>query len=284
MSSDLEFILLLMSKFKGKPIPDLWELFAYAIDSPETTPTIPMKEKTSCRIVVPISGGLDSTIAHSMAQRNNPEIKITAVYFDFGQEYKTKEINALRNLGIDFHVEVLGDFQAFKHIIPARNLAILLRSAEIAGAGGEVHFGSVMGEMPPMGGDKSLRFITAMSRYLLNYYSVRLRTMSADTKAGWIRSVLPSITLDYLLKTVSCFSETAIHCGKCQACLRHYIAFAYNGYGEEVLKTYALHPLKGATAAIDKYRRMMLPIIKGTSSHHYGKKRSEETLSIIGIE
>jgi 7-cyano-7-deazaguanine synthase in queuosine biosynthesis len=271
---------------------ELWKLFVEAIDEPEY-PTAKRNALGRGMTVVPVSGGLDSTIAYYLAMATSPSLPLQTIYMDFGQAYASKEIHTLRGLEIPFIVErcdigYRGDLGSnWKHIIPGRNLLILLRCAVEAGNGGVIYFGATKGEIPPTGGDKSEHFIDRAKAYLSESYGVKdIVTLAERTKSGWMRWWINAGNVpDYLLKTVSCFDPTSGHCGQCQACLRHYIAFANNGFPHsEIMKVYDRNPLERAGPYIEKYRNAMRLELLKPGSTTYGEERSIETLSVIDAE
>jgi len=257
-----------------------WEAFLEALGEPEYPKIGVTQIPCEPRNVVLVSGGLDSTIGYFMwlAQGREP----TGLYIDFGQKYKEAELYAMRQLGIHFEEETIAlsvenRVGEWAHIIPARNMIALLHAAQKGS--NAILFSVVNGESPPRGGDKSDRFITLMDDMLPQ----RIYTMRERTKAQWVRFAIDQkiMTIEQLLKTYSCFEGTVgVQCGRCQSCLRRYIAFAYNDIpDDEILWNYEVHPLEGCKEAIEKYRKKMR-----VGNCRYTAQRIKETLAVIGKE
>lgn len=246
----------LMSKSELKGIPvAFWQAFAEAVDEPEHPVVKAVTSRpTVSRPLVLVTGGLDSTIAYLRLEKDkrNP----VGLYVDFGQPYREAEIAVLRELHIGYaeHRILLGPRDdAWRHIIPGRNMLALLSASEIAQPGTPIYFSVVHGENPKTGGDKSNRFVRLMRELLPN----PIQTMTAYTKSEWVGLALrEGIDPQVLLHTYSCFEgEVGWQCGRCQACLRRFIAFANNDLSKEALWNYRVHPLEGCIDAIQKIGR-----------------------------
>ena len=91
---------------------------------------------------------------------------------------------------------------------------------------------------------------------------------------GWWKENLPVELLDL---TVSCFSKTRGHCGKCQACLRKALAYTFNGLK---LKT-DIDVRIGCVKFIEKYQKLMTRAIEKQDFRHYSQRRCEQDLAAI---
>lgn len=271
-----------------------WDLFVEAIDEPEN-PFEDINEAmhiSSGVDVVLVTGGLDSTILYYRAKRLSTR-RIEAFYFNFGQPYMEAEIETLNDLGIDANVVPIDigydhTGSKWKHIIPARNLIAIDYAAKIAGKGGNIYFAVTHGESPERGGDKSQRFLKMIKEHCRrNYGTSDIITLLDGTKSDNIMAFLDDgEDRSIILKTYSCFSgENNKQCGRCQSCLRHYIALKNNNFSEkEILDKYVIHPLDGCTQYIEKYRSIMIPEYRGEIPEHYGYRRIRETLQVLAPE
>lgn len=256
--------------------------------------------------VVLTSGGLDSTItyriAKDQARREDRLLGFRTLYCDFGQPYAPKELQTLAALGIcgpTHIVKIFGDMKhalneygGWKHIIPGRNFLALATAATLL-LPNDIHphrerriwFSPVQGEMPKTGGDKSFKFLDLASEAIAHWYGgpvMILTPLASGTKADWIHWWLSQgLPVETLRRTVTCFSHEMGHCGKCQACLRRYVAFAYNNI--DTSNDYIVHPLIGARQYIDKYRTLMQTALDNKDFTKYSRGRCEQTLSIIGM-
>lgn len=234
-------------------------------------------------VAVLVTGGLDSTVLYFRAVRQYGS-RVKAFYVDFGQPYAEKEMRALRNLGIS-HASLEDDLPGvgsyWKHIIPARNFFLLSLIAEQI-TGGTILFGAVNGEMPEYGGDKSKEFLRKLNELFSQLpYPVKVETPLGDeTKTdliAWWRENLPIELLD---ETTTCFDSKAKHCGRCQACLRKYLAYLNNGLKLET----ETDVLVGCAEYIDKYRTLMTKkMLFGDTTIHYSERRCEQDLRALDI-
>lgn len=263
--------------------PELFTIFAEAISIPEN-PLVTMRKDTLKNdlydTVIPVSGGLDSTAAWLMCKDRSAK----CIYFDFGQTYAKQEQAVLKKLDIK-HETIVVNFPniAWEHVLPGRNMLILLRCSEYTNDNGQILFAVTNGEHPHKGGDKSRKFVVGMQNYIGR--GVVIQTLRGYTKSDLIRCYKDDFRPE-LFTTLSCFNPTTqgLHCGKCQACLRHYIAFENNGLGDQLLRErYAANPmLQEGNPHIVKYREAMEKELATPGSTKYGYDRSIETLSVIG--
>lgn len=273
----------------------LWDLFVEAIDEPENPAKnlSPVHENHKKLAVVLVTGGLDSTILYHRAK--NKHNSVTGLYIDFGQPYAQIELDVLDNLGIGYQYAKVdmgykSNESKWKHIIPARNLIAIDMAGKLAGKDGHVYFGVTDGESPEHGGDKSQKFLLLMKEWLRQSYGViGLHTLLDGNKTQNIRKFLDDGgDIDIILNTYSCFNgESHKQCGRCQSCLRHYIALANNGIPEDViLEKYEISPINDKSPYILKYRELMEDdiqrILSGEEPFRYNRDRIIETLGVIG--
>lgn len=251
------------------------------------------------RVCVPVTGGLDSTLLYFKIKRDlavgveskRESIQIHTAYYDFGQSYAYKEIDALQRLGIPLsnHIDrrdMTNGGIYWKHILPGRNFYILASLAENhMPQGGVILFGAVDGEMPTQGGDKSKRFFAQLNTLFAALpYPVIIECpfqnmTKTDLVEWWLRS---GGEKEILVNTVSCFNAEWVmpwHCGECQACLRKWLAFACNNIE---LKTEV--PVKlGCVEYIEKYNRVLNEALNTGDFTKYSQRRCEQDLKGLAL-
>lgn len=265
------------------------EIMRECFDVPEKPSSIqlPKPERYEFEVGVPVSGGLDSTACYLMAKRTGK--KVIPVYFDFGQEYREKELKALEKIGITpeyvdlrslldtgFGNKYAGEWQ---HIIPARNLVILCSVADKMTAG-EIYFGAVEGELKDNnGGDKSRYFLLKLNTVLADYNkTVVVKTpLEHMTKGDIGRWFLDNGYEAEFDATISCFSGGEGHCGKCQACFRKLLACHAIGKKFEAEETVVAN---GTPFAVKYFRNMSTAMNSGDFSE-YSERRCREDMSAI---
>lgn len=202
-------------------------------------------------VVVPFSGGLDSTTALVMALEAG--LPVVPVYVDTGAGYAAAEIEACRQLvkRLDYPlmeplqvVTVDVNYRKHMHHDTGRNAIIIARLLDWfpVGTWGEIWFSSTAtwGECPHVGGDKSWRWIADMQAliYALGC-DARINTpVGGLTKADEVEYLVQHVGLQFALDARSCYANDEGHCGRCLACFKRAIAFGIAGYGSEVLATY----------------------------------------------
>jgi 7-cyano-7-deazaguanine synthase in queuosine biosynthesis len=208
-----------------------------------------MNQKKS---IVLTSGGLDSFISWYLFRSHNckswkysvdesDEISVN-VFVDIGHKYIDKERTAVNNLQSS-----ISDFELIEHkgsqigkfelepsgIIPSRNAELILCGSQY---GEDIYFGVIKDEI---NSDKSLDFIKSMEDVLnisnRKQYWTEGTTFSIKTPTiKYNKTELVKMYLEYgglvdhLQLTVSCYSETVIHCGSCPSCFKRYVAFTNN--------------------------------------------------------
>jgi len=197
-------------------------------------------------IAVPLSGGMDSLFAYERAMEEFPAT-VRAFYVKLNSPYAEAELRALHTLKLDFEVLDYSHWPerwvpyktAWRHILPLRNLAIILAIAEELDSPAEIWLGATHGEIPPVGGDKSMRFFDAVDT-ILDTYPIKHTLkfpLRSDTKTDlvhwWIES---DRSREVLLRTVTCQALVdGQACGRCHACFNRWVALSNNGIQEVML-------------------------------------------------
>jgi 7-cyano-7-deazaguanine synthase in queuosine biosynthesis len=222
------------------------------------------------RIIVPVSGGLDSATCYQMARMAG--LPVEAVMVDTGVPYAARDLMAARTIAGDALTIVdlpqIQGWRTYDEVQVGRNSIIVWRLLEWARSfnwWGEIWFGNLGGnylETPIVGGDKSYRWATTLQHLMtVHGHDFRLSSplggMSKSDLVSWwaARNQLP-----LALATRSCFADTAEQCGRCWACLYRYVAFAARGYAIEVMYTYP-HGIDFADAAAEFWRRSRWDIV-----------------------
>lgn len=236
-------------------------------------------------VVVPWSGGLDSTTAVLMALETGANVRLLSV--SAGQPWDVPEAraryfvkDALPQLkALPHHAVMLPDAPLiFDHIHVGRNVAIvraardLLLSLKREPLWAEIWLGWLHGEVPLAGGDKSHTAAALMQTMMPAGWLVHYPTATytkADLVGWWIHRGM----IEQAATTYSCFEPGPLPCGRCQACFRTFVAFAWWGEHERLMawgKADFSEPIR-------KYRKAM------TSGGRYLTRRVEQTMSAIGL-
>jgi len=198
------------------------------------------------RIIIPVSGGLDSSTCYRMARAAG--LPVEAVMAATGVPYARRDREAALRLteGRLHMLEVGDDWTAVGDFQIGRNSIIVWRLLEWAhahGWWGEVWFGHLGGnylETPIVGGDKSFRWASTMQHMATaNGFDFRLSSpLIGMSKADCVSWWAARGWLEDALAARSCFADMPGHCGRCWACLYRYVAFAARGYRRQVEATY----------------------------------------------
>lgn len=185
------------------------------------------------RILVPVSGGLDSTALYHMALSTGREV--VPVYVQAGQEYEGPEIDALASLGIEPHkIQIPPPEKGTgSHIIFGRNARVIEAIAAYAhseGWWGELWFGNVMGESHVVGNDKSSRFMNGMQAILFDSgYEVRIvNPLIGLTKADIVAWYVQNGYEEMFHLIRPCVGKEGRVCGACSTCAKFVLACEYN--------------------------------------------------------
>ena len=250
---------------------------------PENKDYVKPPTENTFRVLVPLSGGMDSTTIWKMLEEaRTPYIP---VYFNFGQEYAELEINAAKELVGDNLVIIERDlpYKVHDYILTGRNLAIILYAAkymEDSGYWGEIWFGNLQGESPVYGGDKSRRFFNT-AQHLLTLINSDVRIVNPliglnkfDEVTYWKERDVQT-----LIDTKSCFDAEYNQCGRCQTCFRKYVAFLYHGI--DISHTYHSFDIKNFKPYIEKYTKVMGEARDTNNWDKYSFSRVRGTLGAI---
>jgi len=254
----------------------------WAIDQdavPENPDLVPRRRADKYRVVIPVTGGMDSTTLWWMAIEAG--LDPAPVYVDVGQEYAAAELEAASSLCRQ-PVWLTGTHlpRRFKHIIPGRNATVIFtvaRYMQAAGWWGELWLGNLAGETPAIGGDKSARFMLTTQHLLtvLGYDVHLMSPLRGMDKVDLVRWWQARGQIDLLRNTKSCFDEFARACGKCQTCFRKFVAFTACGVPTP--------EFDGAdwTPHIEKYEPLMRSALDTGDYSRYSPARCRSTLAVI---
>ena len=232
------------------------------------------------RVVVPLTGGMDSTTCWQMAIEAglDPE----AVYVDMGQHYMGMELATVRDLlGVTPRViDGPRPPASWKHLLPGRNAAVIFLSAlTITGQWGELWLGNLAGETPAVGGDKSARFLlTAQQMLTCMGHDVHLLSpLRGLDKTDLVTWWAARGDLETLAQTKSCFHPHLRACGSCQTCFRKLVAFYAAGHAD-VLEWDG--PVDWSEH-VAKYRPVMEAAVARKDWSRYSPARCRDTLACI---
>lgn len=233
--------------------------------------------------VILASGGLDSTVSWLMAKEETGKDP-QAFYVNMGQPYAQKELARLEQMGIPVEVitvpvpEHIGDGK-WKHIHPGRNLYYITLVAERLKEPADLVLSAVDGEISEHGGDKSKVFFEMVNMVLaMREPEMRLVTpLSNMTKTDLVAWAIDHGHLETVKQTISCFDGTTGRCGKCQSCLRTWMAFYYNG----VELDFEVHPMEGAREYVEKYKRVLTEALEKGDFSHYSSRRCHQDLGAM---
>ncbi len=197
------------------------------------------------RILIPWSGGLDSTTLVVMAVQAGFHVSTFAV--TAGQPWDSGEARARH-----FIAEALPEFDqlgnqitmhldkaavVYDHIQVGRNAQIIHQLALLADKPEhdnlyEIWLGWLDGETTIASGDKS-HFV--LSHMQLTHPTIRLALpLRFMTKADLVRWWAKQNRVDDAAHLYSCFVGGTVPCGHCQACFRFFAGFAAAGYHEAI--------------------------------------------------
>ena len=179
------------------------------------------------------SGGMDSFFVASM----KPGVQ--HVFVDIGQKYAAKERVAASHIAAFFgsplvHVRgaEIGSFEdAASGIIPLRNAELILCAGQF---GNIINLGILSNEV---NSDKSPEFLRAMelvmniscrAQYWTEGTTFSIKTpLGTKSKAQLVKEWAVSCDTagwEALLQTVSCYSASDSHCGRCPSCFKRWVA------------------------------------------------------------
>ena len=268
----------------------------------------PQNPNRTYQHVALVSGGMDSVIMWYRLSTMEPHSKL-ALYFDLGHPYMEMEKVALSKFDIPYLVENLDmdEVPYWGHIIPGRNMLMMLKAVKYVEDGGRIWLGCVDGESGYADGDKSQKFFDQFTAYVKAEYNktVKVATMRTNTKNGWLKWYLERTNDTKIFETITCFDNfdsdssefftehfpdfdesDQFACFRCQACLRKFIAFRYSG--ASLPETYQHLEFRyqrmisvGCREYVDKYIISMEQAIKDQNFTHYSQARINEDLPIL---
>lgn len=220
------------------------------------------KKSPSSKAVVPISGGMDSTVLlHLAASRYD---KIIAVTYDYGQKHRDKEINCasfqiesvdspvdslhiklpffkdicqvsslLNNqIAVAKAKDVMGDPQTVNYV-PYRNLMLLSISLAIAENYGAsaVYHGAAQADSVAGFWDGSPEFLTQINKVseLNRRNKIKVLAPLIDKSKAEIIKLGIKLGVDFS-QTWTCYEGEEIACGECTACSLRIKGFIDAGY------------------------------------------------------
>ena len=230
--------------------------------------------------VILVSGGMDSSIMWDLIES---EDKI-GLYVDFGQPYAEKEIKAIRDFGIKVKIIKydLTNNVTWNHIIPTRNFILIALAEELVSHEGEIYLGAVQGETVENAGDKSELFFRLTEEFIWRTKNkkVDIKTLKARTKNDWLKYYIEKTDNMKILNTITCFSGGGNACGKCQACVRKWIALHYCNISD-ITSLFEEDPYIGGRKYIDNYKKKMGEALENKDFSHYSEDRCNQDLKVI---
>lgn len=241
--------------------------------------------KNEKKLVIMMSGGLDSYLAYRWAKEQRRDV--LPIWVDLGQPYRKKELTAIRALGVPVREITCGILNQKwgnmptpdQQIIRARNGLLAMIGALY---GQEVWIVALEGEMHPYMLDKNPAFFTAAGNFFSQIIGeeITVTTPFADkSKAGIIRWALSAgVTPEEMSRTVTCYDPIKKACGKCSSCFKRWVAMTINGIDEP----YRNPPIESAFAS--EYVPKITEAIISGNHEHYSKNRCAETLAAVHLD
>jgi 7-cyano-7-deazaguanine synthase len=242
------------------------------------------------KVVVMLSGGMDSTIAFHIAKARYGS-DMMGLWLNIGQPYADKEAKVVKGLKYRFsdYVEMInlpilhsrfGNMPTVdQQVIPGRNFTLATIGAHF---GDEVWICALDGEMHDKMPDKNEQFFTSITSALTQAYGfdVKVVTPFLDlTKAELIRYALDlGVREEEILNTSTCYDPVHAKCGECSACVKRWIALRLNDMREKTAKD----PAKSEWAqAYKAYIRLAWDY---QDFSHYNEKRIKETMQAFNMD
>lgn len=204
------------------------------------------------KIIVLYSGGLDSRILFHIAQMQNPDAEIKALYWNYYHDAATIEIDRLPEFvevrNVDWMQTVQGYYSkegdpAGDIYIPGRNMVFSILSA-CQDLPDEIWLGALYEEAHDYATDKNSKFV-GLTNDLLQYVlkpfkpdGVKIRMPMVEmglTKFTALKWALSNgLSHNDLKATVSCYNPIDVTpCGTCPQCIRRQMLFRDLGFKEE---------------------------------------------------
>ena len=256
---------------------DFDALVAAVPENPEADWQAVKEAEEVMHVIVPWSGGLDSTTLAVMAVQAG--FNVTLISATMGQPWDSSERRARHFIKKAIpELEPLVNVEAtlnppeavYGHIHLGRNVTIGRYAATLGdrlGGVAEVWLAWLDGETNIAAGDKSHVVLDLMQAKHETRFALPLRFMTKVDLVDWW---LFHGRVDEAANLYSCFTGGTQPCGRCQACFRFYVPFAVTGYIDRIPW---LHKADFPEAIIDKYREKTF-----TSA-----RRAQQTLQAIAI-
>jgi len=257
-------------------------LLDVALDFPQTPKDFTKPEvvdSLSKPVVVLISGGQDSTVMLELTKDKDRH----CLFVDVGQPYAAAERKAIEMLLKDEYKEIerVIPTEGWAHIIPGRNLILLLEAEKLCSHEGEIWLGAVQGESRKDSGDKSELFFHLFEEYIwrTKRKKITIKTLVEKTKNDWLKWYITTTGKTDILSTVTCFDPEGNACGRCQACARKWIALRYCSIETDGI--FKVNPIIGCSDVLTSYRTKFRDCLASKDFSHYSKDRCLQDLAVI---
>ena len=235
-------------------------LVAAVPENPDADWQAVARAETELKIVVPWSGGLDSTTLAVMAVQAGFQTTLVSVTagqpWDSGERrarhFIEQQIPELRE-ATKVEMRLEPSTSVYDHIQLGRNVNIIRRVAELAQhteGHTEIWLGWLDGETTIAAGDKSHLVLDRLQAEIGRDIRLALpiRFMTKTDLVSWWADQGRLLQASNLY---SCFTGGTVPCGHCQACFRFFVGFAASGNGMAIPWLYkAAFP----DELLDKYR------------------------------
>lgn len=177
------------------------------------------------------SGGADSYIAWEFLHRPK------TLYNSLGHRYQEHEMKAIMNTIPDTIIDkslYLGIWEHADADIPMRNAFLCMVASYYDN---DIVLVVQKGEMSIP--DRSLEFFDLTEKYVSFLHNNKKITVTSPffnmTKTQMVRwYVEAGLSINKLLRTRSCYSNSELPCGQCGACFRRWVSFTVNGIEEKM--------------------------------------------------
>ncbi|MEO9497570.1 MAG: 7-cyano-7-deazaguanine synthase [Vibrio splendidus] len=194
------------------------------------------------KIVVLVSGGMDSTILAHFTKINYPNAEIVLLHFDYGHPFEHKELLSLPQGTIVRKFEWLDPTKPYEvpesdagHL-PGRDFAMIAQ-AMLQEDPDKIFLGLLHGEMT-LYFDQTFEFYHRLN-HILRMVSPLGKRVEVETpleacgldKLGAIKWALANgLTLEELSATSSCMHHEHHKCGACDVCVKRWAIFTQLGF------------------------------------------------------
>lgn len=251
------------------------------------------------KLVILFSGGLDSVIAYTYANRLFPVGKVMGLFVNIGQPYAEFEEISVRKFKNSTRANIVTlnypfiQEQAYyyeratpiKQIIPGRNMTLATLAANF---GNTIWINALHGELKDYIHDKNWTFFKEASRVLSYTFDNRIIVESPFwhmTKTETVAMALNKLNMpkEVLTNTVSCYNPRIVDgkvyfCGSCLTCFKRKVAMINNGIEED----YFADPFK-SWYALEVHKRITNNELDPEVVNDYAKAYSMVGLSLNDI-